>query len=551
MKKYLWAIVLVITGYSPCSWGENIDSDANDVIEYCWQNKVTSTKILSWNAFSTQFIDPPTFKLLVIPDVYKYVAEVCQGGRKWTVESTNPMVSLVEVWPQMNIKTFTLRFLWLDKEGNVLAEETTKRVKAPDWQGFNEPCEDWVAAADRGMAYLMDVADNGKAPYREPNVPVWIWSCASPTKTDLYAFWDAVNPNGCPMGYPCITLNRYIGGFLAYAQRNGPQKDEAMKLAKVCADWALKNHQPENCALPLFPYSTIGMGKFSGGAEGDNVNLLRPCRLATSFVDLYQITGNKAYLDYARHIANTVMKFQKSDGSFPYRINPQSGKVTEDYTCAAVEFTTLVDGLKPFGFDPNMAIAAQRALDWTLAYVCNTGNWKAIFEDNGTHPAYANLAGSDTQIVIRYLCRHKDEDPAYLPTARRLNRWLEDQFVLFGPESEAYVHPVRGLLRMKGPLVFEQYQCWFPMEGHTGSWILTLIELHKATGDVTYLDKAKAAANAICALQFEDGQFSTMGLRYYKDGVIVSDKESGFNWYNANAAASTGLYALDKYLNSL
>ena len=548
MKSLVLTIILITTSCPLISYGEDAHNDIDDL--RLWQNKPVATKITSWNAFSRQFIDPPVFKLLVIPGVHTYTAEVRQANSTLKVESLNPVVSLAEIWPKIDTKTFSLRLRWLDKEGKILAEESSIRVKAPDWQGFNEPAADWIAAADRNMAYLLDAAWNAKAPYREPNVPVWIWSCASPTVSEEFKDWIGCYPDGYPMSYPCITLGNYIWGFLAHAQRGGTQKDEAMRLAQFCADWGLKNHLPDSGALPMFPYSTITMGKFSGGNEGETVNLLRPSWLSISFLDLYKATGNRAYLDYARHIANTTVKFQKEDGSFPYRINPKTGAVVEDYTCAAIEFVALVDALKPFDFDANRSMAAQKALDWTLSYVCNTNNWQGAYEDVFPWPAYSNLSGFETQMLISYLCQHKNEDPAYLPMARQLNRWLEDQFVVFGPESEAFVHPTKGLLRVKGPLVFEQYQCWLPMEGHTGFWIRTLIELHKATGDKMYLDKAKAAANAICVAQFEDGAFSTLGMRYYKDGKIVSDKETGMNWYNANAAATTGLYALDAYLKS-
>jgi hypothetical protein len=147
------------------------------------------------------------------------------------------------------------------------------------------------------------------------------------------------------------------------------------------------------------------------------------------------------------------------------------------------------------------------------------------------------------QSLIRYLCGHKEQDPSYLPTARKLNRWVEDQFVTFGVENESL--PVRD----KGPLVFEQYLCWWPMEGHTANWILTLIELHKATGDKQYLDKAMASANAICHDQFPDGQFSTFG-RDFETGKTVVGPAGYHNWYNANASADWALYKLTLYTNS-
>ena len=145
------------------------------------------------------------------------------------------------------------------------------------------------------------------------------------------------------------------------------------------------------------------------------------------------------------------------------------------------------------------------------------------------------------QQLIRYLCRHKDENPAYLPEAIQLNRWVEDQFVTFGTDNAA--SPVR----VKGPLVFEQFICWWPMDGHAANWILSLIELHQATGKRVYLDKARAAANAICAEQYEDGQFSTWG-RDFETGESPAGHD---NWYNAQAFSDWALYTLVQYTRDL
>lgn len=206
-----------------------------------------------------------------------------------------------------------------------------------------------------------------------------------------------------------------------------------------------------------------------------------------------------------------------------------------------MEFVELVDKLEPYGFDAHRAMAAQRALEWVRTYVCATNNWKAAYEDVGETRFYTNLSQMPAQQLIRYLCRHKDENPTYLGEAIRLNRWVEDQFVTFGPDDEA--SPVR----VKGPLVFEQFICWWPMDGHTANWILSLIELHKATGESVYLDKAKAAANAICAEQYKDGQFSTWG----RDFETGESRAGGANWYNAGAFSDWALYTLAQYIRGL
>jgi hypothetical protein len=486
-------------------------------------------RIMGWNAYSIQFIDPPEFTLLAIPRTTVFRAVVEQGGRSWQVDSARPQVSLASVWGQIQTGKFALTLAWRDQEGTVITWEQSVRVKAPDWAGFHEPPEDWVAAADRNIAYLIRAASEEQVAYREPGVPAWIWCSAPP---------------GHDAGFPCLNIPQAIWGLLAHVQANRPQHKEALRLACVNADWALKNRLPDAGALPLVPFSTISRGKFSGGAEGESVNLMRASWMGLSMVDLYRVTQNAAYLEYAKHIAQVTARFQRPDGSFPYRVNPKTGVVTESYAPVAIEFAVLVEALEPFQVDEKLLMAAHRAVQWMNAYVAGTGHWQGAYEDVGEQPPYANLSQMETQWLVAYLCRQKDRDPAYLPLARRLNRWIEDQFVIFGPESEAFKHPV------KGPLVFEQFACWAPMEGHTAFWIASLIELHKATWEQVYLDKAKGAGNAICSQPFSDGVFSTWGARKFVDGRMTGNNR-GENWYNANFRACVALCQLDAYVRSL
>ena len=491
-------------------------------------------KILSWNAYSKQFIDPPEFRLLPIPGTATYRAIATQSNHTWTVKSSSPQVSLKSIWSKIATKKFSISFEWIDAKGKIIATEPESvRVKAPDWNGFHEAPADWRAAADRGTQYLLDVSAHGKAPYREPGVPIWIWSAASPYK-------DA--PDGLNVGYPCITVNNIIWGMMACVRAGSPKASDALRIARDTADWSLKNRHANEGKLPLFPYSTVAGGKFEGGVEGQSVNLLRASWYALGLLDLYETSGchDQKYLDYARHIATVTAQFQALDGSFPYRINPQSGAVIETYTPAAIEFAMLVDALKPYGVSNELIIAEQRAVRWMLSYVTTTHHWQAIFEDVSMPQPYANLSQFETQMLILYLAQHHKEDPTYLATAESLNRWVEDQFVLFGPGSESFDRAA------KTPLVFEQFVCWYPMEGHTAHWISSLLELHRATGKKIYLEKAKAAGNAMCAQQFDDGSFSTWGARSFVDGKVTGENTGG-NWYNANVMAVEALYELDTY----
>jgi hypothetical protein len=520
------------------------------------ESRAEESRIVSWNMNSRQFIDPPAFQLLPIPKTAKYRALVEQGGKTWQVEAPRPWVDLASIWDNVVVKKFKLTLQWLNADGNILASESNWRVKAPDWQGFHESPEDWAAAADRNIDYLIRVGEEGSAPYREPGMPVWMWSAASPTpeptRERLGLGFDDPGvlgefrsrrkwaETGHPEAYPACIVPAIIWSMTAHVQLHRPQSEAAVRMARIAADWALKNRLPDKGAMPLFPYSTIAKGNFGSSWETDNINLTRASWMGLSMVTMYEATKDEKYLDYARHIAQVTAKFQAPDGSFPYRVNFKTGAVKEAYCTGGIQFSLLVEALARHGVDEKLLMASERAIQWMLAYPAQSYNWQAGYEDVGEARPYFNLSQWEPNITIAYLCRNKDCNPQYIPQAKKMLRFVEDQFVLFGPESEAHPLPI------KGPLVFEQYVCWWPMEVHAGYYLLANLELHKATGEQVYLDKAKATGNAICAQQYPDGAISNWGTRWLENGKPQGEN-SGHNWYNCNAIASYALYRLDAY----
>jgi hypothetical protein len=269
-------------------------------------------------------------------------------------------------------------------------------------------------------------------------------------------------------------------------------------------------------------------GKFEYAAETGAINLSRGAFPGFSMLLLFQDTGERKYLEFARHIAGVLAKFIREDGSMPYRIRHDTGEVVEEYTCGHVFVALLLDALDHFAPDPRWRDAVRQIIHWICEHPMRDFNWKACYEDVDEKTEFTNLSGMDALWAVRLFCRHAKEDPQHIERARKLFRWVEDQFVNFGDEASLAI-------RTYYPAVREQWICDHPMEGHASNYAESCWELYKATGEEVFRHKMVTTLNAIVRSQRSDGAYSTWGV----------DREmkwsSGSNWFNANHNAMSAL----------
>jgi hypothetical protein len=233
-------------------------------------------------------------------------------------------------------------------------------------------------------------------------------------------------------------------------------------------------------------------------------------------------------------VAEVLLDLQNDDGSWPFRVDPRTGAVVEAYTSAAVTPMRLFAMLE--AADPRLRAARLRAEAWLVAGPITDGRWEGMYEDIPGLAPWTNLENWDTLETIRYLLSDVCDLPDRVEYAERLNAFVEDQFVVWGPEES----PVA--VRCPTPSVLEQYRCYHPMEVHTGNWLTSLIELHRVTGAAHYLDKAVAAGNAIVAGQHELGALSTWGFDTRFGTPLLT-----LNWPGCNAVAVSALLHLSAY----
>lgn len=487
-----------------------------------------------WTIHATRFVWPPTLTWTAPATAAQFRVQAA-----WTLHSAvthqtrEPRWDFSTWWPAIPIGCVDVLITAQDAAGRALGGAIHKRfwkVPGPTAPLLAQAPLDYLAAVRRNLDYLLAPARDEVAPYEAG----WPRSCWS-------SYEDSETGQRLHAAYPALHHPSFIFAYLTFAEAcpDDPRAAEARRQALQYGEWLLQHRLPADWVCGLFPYSTIEKGRFEGGVEGRNITLFRAARVGHAMVRLHEASGDARWLQYARHIADVFVRLQRPDGSWPYRVNPRDGSVAEEYTSNVVSPAILLALLEARQPHPAYAAARQRAIGWLRENPVRTYRWQGMYEDVGQVQPFANLQHFDVDEAVLYFTHFRAEDAAYLPLAQELNHWVEDQFVVWGPEPHLPVQP-------PPPTVLEQYVCYWPMECHTGRWLLALMALHMATGELAYLGKAIAAANAIVRGQQASGAFSTWG-----NDVRYGRPLSTGDWPGCNAMAVTALVRFHQYLQAL
>ena len=488
-----------------------------------------------WNHFARRFIEAPVFHLGAPfpphPLANFWRLELTQDGIQHVIESDKPVLDTSAVWPKLNGGSWIIaKLIEFDKTyGWCLCSRAMgafpmtgnigKFVKAPDWVDHEEVPLDLAASVRRNLDWFDSLENHPKATYREKGMPAWWWHAAEGG--------DPVNGDFLPGSFPA-TASAGVSAMLGLAKVWPDRAAQCRRIAMAIGDWLLKNHTPMTGAVPGMPYTAMREGRFDYSIDGKAVNLSRGAIPGSMLAMLYRETGEQKYLDYAQHIAGVLTRFIRDDGSMAYRINPETGEVVEEYTCGHLVVALFLDTLDQIAPDPRWRAASLKIMRWTIEHPMRDFNWKGCYEDVGETRPYINLTGMDAMWAVRLFCRHGEA-----AQAKKLFRWVEDQFVNFGDELSLKVPTYY-------PSVREQWLCDFPMEGHAINYAAACWGMQQITGDAIYRRKGIATLNAIVKSQRADGAYSTWGVDRNTGKRLVGYGGEG-SWFNANHAATTGI----------
>ncbi len=295
--------------------------------------------------------------------------------------------------------------------------------------------------------------------------------------------------------YPARLHGYFIRTFLRYYAYTGER--EWLSRARDLADWNIAHSTPADSTYPHLAYSTFEKGSPAGHADKGSIQPDKAAFMAGSYLRLFESTGETRYREAAFRVATTLLRHQRADGSWPFRVIPGSGEIFQDRGGAPVFFVEFFEQMLLHEANP----AYRRARDQSLAHLIERnvekGHWSTYHEDVGVKPD-THISAEPLAFTARYLFRHASEHPEYLAMGRRILRQLDDRLVHTTGHGAA-----------PAPALAEQTSFEHIMPGHTARYGAALAYLYVATGDETTRRRALSALHGVTYMQDEAGMLKT------------------------------------------
>jgi len=423
----------------------------------------------------------------------RWRGQIAHTGGCESIESNEPNLDTQPIWDRVAVGPCLLRIQALDQSGDTIGlscEFTFKKGAGHVSPGIPNPKLEKLDETFRRIAQYLATARSPKA--RKPDLPIYFWHSSVDE-------WGNVSGSSFPsqfeVGIEAWRLCR------AWAERNGDDELAATAQGEEhrMVEWVLSHRLPEGWALAGLPATTLTRGGIGGHVEGESISLPGVATIARTFIWMHGDTGDGKVLEAARTAANLLLQFQNDDGSWPWRVKGKTGEPDHgaQYTSQVIEIVRLYRMLDDLDPQSQYRAAADSGLRWILDNPVRTHRWEGYYiDDPGGMPMYSSVSHLDAVWTARFLVDHREEDSAYLPIAREIESWVENHFVIYGRETHwgnssiVSTEPVT-------PAVIEKPFYQRTVTGHTANWMGLLLDLHCATGEEPYLQKAEAACAAI------------------------------------------------------
>jgi hypothetical protein len=320
-----------------------------------------------------------------------------------------------------------------------------------------------------------------------------------------WVYFSNLQHNGAPfpnsvdkfVSYPAFHHALMIRTFLRYWKYADDKRalDEAVKLA----DWEIAHSTPADWVYGSFPYSTYEEKKPGGFRDGSGLMPDKAAIMALAYLQLHEATGEARFLRAADAIGQTLSKRQRPNGTWPFRVDPRTEKVVEEYTSSVIYAVMLFEKLDKLNGNDGYRAYRDKTWNWLVNGPIKTKEFRGFYEDIPAHPN--GRTNYDCLDTIRYLLANRTKDNGYLEMAKDLNLWIEKTFM----------DTIKGFEPAEG--IREQLQCNVVMGIHSLNWASMLMQLAEATGDKALRQRALQTANYVTYYLQPDNRI-VVGFQY-------------------------------------
>ena len=449
-----------------------------------------------WNEQAKQFIWAPAFNFSAITGAAAYRFTLTGGnGMSYDFEAARPWAALTPVWTNLPVGSVTLRVEALNARREVIGLAGTRQFhraavfKSP----YGKPVLPYAQSARVALEGLM----------AEPFVRSWRRTGQPDESYGLYRY-----------------ASKLIGAVMSAASLYATQSprpadaEAALEIGRRAADFLLGISASAGTPLEFFPPTYHGVQP--GERENDNwAMLISPAEAGQGYLDLYETTGDRKYLEAAKRIAATYRKLQLSNGTWHLKVDNRTGKPVAENELIPSVVITFLDRLAARYEVTEARATCDRAARWMLENPARTFDWSAQFDDARLRKAYQNLSKHEACEFAAYLFQSAPNDRARLALAEELLSFAEDQFVVW--EHPPQLKPRSDNLKAENwftPCSTEQYGMFEPISGSSAFLIMGYVRAYRATHKQLYLAKAESLANALTvAQQHHHGRYPTRMVR--------------------------------------
>lgn len=478
-----------------------------------------------WNGHSRRFIWAPAFEFGEVPaaTAYRFTVTMSASGQVFTFMTDKPWRPLSPVWNQLPAGKAILKVEAMGAKSPVPAGERAF-VKSPGFAGVKQPPA--YPYAESGLRGLRDLL-------RQRKVASWL----EEGRPDVhYPKWI----------YPGMMASATVQGMVTLARHTADEKEKAAALltARRAADFLMTLCEPAGAPLAGWPrtYWDGAQADIQPGFH-DQIMSPGPPEAARAYLDLYDLTGEPAYLGFATGVADTLVRCQLDKGTWPLWLERATGRAKEPGLVVPVAalrlFNRLIGQYGLVAYAPARDRAMRFCIDGPLA----TMRWDAQFEDTRPKAAYRNQSHREPALLAVMLFERNG--PGDFARAEELLRFVEDGFVVWAPTDAVTREPLfKPGSRWSGldpdfgldwflPAAVEQYAFFTPINASCADLIDAWMAGYKATGRRDYLAKSVALANTL-----------TIAQRYFGGGEIpthLRQVQPELNWLNCSVEAACTL----------